>query len=403
MRWLLCLLVAAVTGLASCTDDSEQEANRQPATAIELIPCASSYVEEWPSTSASTRADNPVPWAPTTPNKYYYYSDEHLNGQFVQQIDLTNNSIGIFFTQDGATPDVLSGYFSYRGDQWRSLVEIKAQGTYQLYGYIPYEEASASIAGNSTYANGAVLTLRGLRAVTPSDVCVVVGAKEGTGQSTVSGLTTGKFDYEAQAGDDAHNYVFLLFDHIYSAIRFRFTVDSRYDELRTIKLRELKLKCTEDGYKSNYDAVVTLAKTNGSSPIQSVVFSSDNNTSGAEYVSLYLWDGTENTEEVTTNEVILHNGSYTSFRGSFMPGKFGTEPSTNTSNFTLYSRYDVYDKKGNCVRKDCEAYNKINLTSIFSTSAIQRGHMYSLTMIVTPTYLYMLSEPDLDNPTVTFE
>ena len=29
-----------------------------------------------------------------------------------------------------------------------------------------------------------------------------------------------------------------------------------------------------------------------------------------------------------------------------------------------------------------------------------RGHCYSITMTVQPTYLYMLSEPDMDNPTV---
>ena len=69
-------------------------------------------------------------------------------------------------------------------------------------------------------------------------------------------------------------------------------------------------------------------------------------------------------------------------------------------NFQLRSTYDVYDKKGNLIRKSCQAVNNLKVADLFT---LQRGKGYSLTMKVMPTYLYMLSEPDLDNPTVNVE
>ena len=75
------------------------------------------------------------------------------------------------------------------------------------------------------------------------------------------------------------------------------------------------------------------------------------------------------------------------------------------SNFILESTYDVYDKNvttdapdGNLVRKDCVAKNVIKVNA-----SLTRGNMMRLSLLVNPTYLYMLSEPDLDNPTVTLE
>ena len=418
-RLLRLVMVAAVAAMASCSSDElEQKEAPQPATTVELMPCFPAYGEEWPATSAArTRANDPVEWVPgTTPSGYYSYSA--LNGLFEKQIDLTNHSIGIFFTQDddgSGNPKVMQGYFFCQNplgttvaeQSWRSTIEIKTDGItpYQLYGFIPYEEATGSVAPNPTYADGAVLTLTGLQAVTTSDVCVVVGAKEGTdaGHVAYPGIKTGQFDFMAHGGVDAHNFVYLLFDHIYSAMRFCFTVGKSYDEVRTIKLREVLIKATGEGLKSNYNAVITLKKnTLGNSPIPSdgITFNSNGYTAAADWVELYKWNEIPTPEDPEedngSNEVILKNGKVTHLVGRFMPGW----SSNYTSNFTLRSTYDVYDKQGNLVRKDCVADNNIDLKSLFKTSVIERGRMYSLNLQVEPTYLYMLSEPDLDNPTV---
>ena len=77
------------------------------------------------------------------------------------------------------------------------------------------------------------------------------------------------------------------------------------------------------------------------------------------------------------------------------------------------TKYDVYDKNvtrehphGNLVRQDQYAENKINIDALFDEEGLidgmtmERGTRYKLNLKVYPTYLYMMSEPDLDNPTM---
>jgi hypothetical protein len=71
------------------------------------------------------------------------------------------------------------------------------------------------------------------------------------------------------------------------------------------------------------------------------------------------------------------------------------------TDFTLVCQYDVYDTNGNLIRENQTAENKINVNSLFTTTiSLQRGTRYILYLTVNPTYLYMMSEPDLDNPTI---
>ena len=73
----------------------------------------------------------------------------------------------------------------------------------------------------------------------------------------------------------------------------------------------------------------------------------------------------------------------------------------SVSKLILTSKYDVYDTKGNLIRQDCEATNTLVLKDLFSNQEVsQRGWKYKVYMTIIPTYLYMLSDPDLDNPTV---
>ena len=75
----------------------------------------------------------------------------------------------------------------------------------------------------------------------------------------------------------------------------------------------------------------------------------------------------------------------------------GFVPRTS-SFYTLISIYDVYDSKDNLIRQNCTAVNKIDPRKQFKKESLDRGYMYTLRFTVKPTYLYVLSEPDLDNP-----
>ena len=70
-------------------------------------------------------------------------------------------------------------------------------------------------------------------------------------------------------------------------------------------------------------------------------------------------------------------------------------PSKSTYKYT-------YDKNGNLIRQDCKATNTMVLEDLLREQTVtERGKRYTINMTIQPTYLYMLSEPDLNNPTVT--
>ena len=256
---------------------------------------------------------------------------------------------------------------------------------------------------SGNYSNGAILTINGLSTITPSDVCVIIGAKDGsaedddTGSSDNIRVAPGKFDVTFNPGDNASNYIFLLFDHIYSSLRFRFTVDATYYALRRIRLTKLDLIAYADesggGVKAKYDATITLRKNEtGTSPIVGSIDFTPIGNANVDFTPLYEWNGAVNTQEHPDNEVVLSPDTPTNFMGSFVPG-------VNTY-FKLRSTYDVFDIHGNLIRKECQAENTIDLRKKFEISGTMNGHCYSYTIKVQPTYLYILSEPDVDNPTV---
>ena len=81
------------------------------------------------------------------------------------------------------------------------------------------------------------------------------------------------------------------------------------------------------------------------------------------------------------------------FLGCFVPGK--------CKKFQLYSKYDVYDRKGNLIRQNCEAVNTIDASGFYGINDLKAGDIYTIDLKIQPTYLYVLSDPDLDNPTIT--
>ena len=260
---------------------------------------------------------------------------------------------------------------------------------------------SASISSeNNKFSDGAVLTLNGLPSVTSNDVCVIIGAKAGSsetddtgvvnGQSDGKRLTRGQFAVDLAdirprtTGEGApSNFIFLLFDHLYSAMRLSFKVDPTYNALRTIRLKEIWMKAYNSSSvaMSRATAVITLAKTtDGSSPIQSINFT-------------YTPNSGEANEPIYQSETGVDlNTEAQYFRGSFVP--------EGITKFGLICKYDVLDKKGNLVRENCTVDNMLDLSELFDRQMLARGYMYCVNLTLTPTYLYVMSEPDLDNPTL---
>lgn len=332
-----------------------------------------------------------------TPPKNYSRSDE-------------DKSISIIFTKnemDGledTEKKKLQGKFFKSSGHWRTTVDITMAGTYYLYGYMPDivgvdYTISKPTGDGEDYKDGAVMVLDKLPTVTSEDLCVVVGAKNGKddykadADYSVTGLQRGSFDYVASTttGEGSGgNYVYLLFDHIYASLRLNFRVESKYNALRTIKIKEMALTTidksdTSEGSdnKKLTKATITLTKTTGGAdPIVSVDF--DPSNKGGYGNILTSEDGIELTNE------------YKTFMSYFMPN--------GITKLVLATVYDVYDKQGNLIRKDCKAKNTIDLKKLIDRfESVQRGTRYTFNLTINPTYLYQLSEPDLNDPEVVLE
>jgi hypothetical protein len=249
---------------------------------------------------------------------------------------------------------------------------------------------SHSVTSSGTVAT---MTLTGMKAVSDQDVCVLVGIQRVTSPTAEKNVVEGNYTYEA--GEEGTNYAYVLMDHLYASLKASFSVNADYDALRQIYLKEVTFI---SGY-NKVNAVIT--------------FTDDTDGSGLTNVTMNkVTPATEGTK-----------GSATTTLPNSDSGKMGTKlPIENSGTYdvlfyfapTIFdsvddamivkSTYDVYDRKGNLVRSDCTAENKLVFSAKFGSDVIiARGLQYQLKMTVNPTYLYMLSEPDLDNPTVSVE
>ena len=382
MRWVLLLTVPV---WHACSDDAPSDNTlRKETVQVELRTYSPWFQEE--VLQSRTRAS----WVDTYGYKdfTYYYN----GGIFETQSSIVGSTIDLWFTQSPSTS--VESIFTYDNsiNKWNSVEEMLLSNIYYIYGFIPKEvvTGSRSISPyNSDYQNGAVITLNGLNSVTPSDFCVTVAAGNGDENGPATGYDIGQFSYLATTGEN--KYIYLLFDHLYASLRFSFKVDPTYNALRTIKLKKLQLQSTS--MKQKVDATITLvANSEGNSPISSGISFSDASYSAMGSSDGILFNDADNPVELSTTA--------SDFIGCFAPA-LSTSPV-----FTLISTYDVYDKLANgddehLVREDCTATNIITLSKLDTPLTMTRGKMLTINLTVNPTYLYMLSEPDLDNPTIT--
>ena len=381
--WAYGLIIGLIglMGLMGCSKDEASSKEPMGSTELEVA----SYVRWFEEADGANGADganradraNGANRAWAIPSGYVAYEDG------VQPI-------GIAFTRNDQEPKI--GSFFKSSDKWRTDLEsIAASTKYYLYGYIPHQTAiNYSITdyngADGAYSEGAIMKLEKVPTVMPNDLCVVIGAKHGYDREHDSGLRMGDFSFTAKQGTDSKDYVFLLFDHLYAALKVNMSIYADYAKLRTIKLKSLQLS-TQAGdvtTKKRTDITIKLRATDGSvNPIENITYDQPATYPEIEG-GLEFWSNSAGTALTTAPQPFI---------GHFMP--------LGITRLSLTSVYDVYDKKENLIRKDCKVTNSVSLSALFSgQTQTERGKRYTINMTIQPTYLYMLSEPDLDNPTV---
>lgn len=346
-KYIGILLIATTMLLSACSSDNPEAqtvttVNEPVGKEVQLMSYASPFTDQELSHRAA-----PAGFTAYTPDKN------------------TNMGIYMLLSENWASPKLERITYYTSTGKWNAYFEVEKNKTFTVYGYMPKSgEMSSTL--EKTDAGAATLTISNMKPVTTDDICIITGVKD-----TDSGLKEGQFSWSTPMEEIETYNISLLMDHLYAAAQFRLKIDADYASLRTIKLKTMTLSTN----KGSVDATVMLTHNDtGASPISSVTYDASGSSSTAD-----IYNSNEGTALDKTTPL--------SVNAYFAPGL--------SSNLTLVSTYDVYDSKDNLIRQNCTATNKLpNLEAI-------RGQRVLLNMTVNPTYLYVLSDPDLDNPTIT--
>lgn len=394
---LLCLTIGLL--LTACSDDDatdRRESNRQ----IRLSAGARQFTadEDEAPADALTRAVT-------------YPSTDWTN--YLTLYPGSNPNMLVFIAKNKDNPstsDVLSRLCSFTSatSDWQANVTITdTESGYQIFGFMPIDLENSSdnvsispltkTSSSKSYMVGAQMTIKGLKVLTTADPCVIVGVvRMETNTSDVT-LQWGKFDFtfNPNASSDVTDYMSILLDHIYSRFHFSMKIDADYAKLRTIRITKMTVEAlNNDGTLPlrSVDATVTIrSNTTNSNPITGITYSRNTGS-----MSITLFDKTTTSNTSYTNGIVLDKT-----KTDYQEVGFCLAPCDQRW-FRLTTEYEVLDKSGALIRTDA-AVNSFN-TADFKEKKITSttpGLEHTIQITVNPTYLYMLSDPDLDNPTIT--
>ena len=362
-RWLWsCLIAGGLLLLADCADNYEEVQQPSPV----LQPEEGSLLE----LHAITRTSG----AYLIPNAENPATSVVL---FLATLTPTNENPNQYTVTDGT--------FLYKNNQWSlsplsSAITVKEETQYYMYGYMPSSISATQSAPDMDYSKGIDLTLSNLPAITTDDICVLVGVQRSTTMESPN-VTEGQYGF--RSGIKGENFVNLLMAHLYARLSLSFKIDPDYAKLRSIHLKEVKLTSK---YADGASVTVNLRSGQG---IGSPTFPSGSEGTEKHTVTLL---------KTTDTEKVLDKSFVSTPLALDIPA-YCRPIAVETNkiyNLSLTTTYDVYDMAGVNLGERTSV-NKVQ----FNMAAVSPGLKIPLVLTVKPTYLYILSDNDLNNPIIT--
>jgi hypothetical protein len=255
---------------------------------------------------------------------------------------------------------------------------VKPGRDYFIFGFMPAPalldpEPKPVPSVSDIDATHATMTITNLPAVSDKDYCIVTGVKAGR---VTGSIAAGSFGYHAPEDTDQGYDVSLLVDHVYAAVEFRIVIDAEYNQLRTIKPRQMVLNSIG---RTALTVDISLAmNSTGTNPISDMDYDITDTREGS--VTLYAKSESESVALQENDDDAIVIKGYFAVPDGYAQGMY------------VESTYDVYDKKGNMIDEGRVAIN--SLKSILSN--LQRGQKKVVYLTVNPSYLYILSNDDVD-------
>lgn len=285
------------------------------------------------------------------------------------------NIMAFLSSTDGLESQGVFNYYHEIVDEtekhyWRSQnLKVKpGTRTFYLYGFMPAEYTG------SMNKDAYELTIENLDPLSDKDICFVTGvalSNSELSEADMNAYHRGKYTFEYKNSDyQEATYLNLLLEPLFGRLEFKFMIGPEYYQLRRIKLKEVEIDAQA---KERLDATVILPK-------------------GLydEVLVDYTWTGsvTNNTKELWKESagVALTNVASGPYGGINVAVGKGVD-------CNLICTYEVYDLNNNLlsVRK---------ATNSLANVMPKMGQKRTVTLTIEPTYLYVLSDQDLDNPTV---
>lgn len=334
-------------------------------------------------------------------------------------------------------PDNADGYFFHTikdGTKkiWTSSVFATENTTYKIFGHVPHD-----CAARFTYDfKQNTISMFDIKPVNNTDVSVIVGV--GMNHYWNEGKTEARKDIGAypcnflyKPTSDNHN-ICLLMDHLFARTNFKFAIGTKYHQLRDIKLRAVRLSIPEI---MQLDAEIPLDTENPGEPktkktaiidehlVWTITKYSDEGITDDALKQYMVNKGWAESSDLTSKSrteleklaeshaqkaVVYFNEDggqqLTETMTLFGPGFFTplAKPDKPIT-FQLEVVYDIYDKAGKITRKGATAVNSYiaDMKDLNGNPIeVKRGNSYNIQITVEPTYLYQLSEYDLDNPSL---
>ena len=280
------------------------------------------------------------------------------------------DDIHIYLTSSGT--QVAEGKFGYASDtkEWSTHLKLKSgSGSFRLYGFMPDDPSLTASLQNVT-AVDAQIKLENVNPLTTKDYCVVTGVRQVETASDHTSAMRGMFSFDYYSY--RQNYINLFLDHLMSRLVFNMKISPTYDAVRTIKVKKMTLKLADI---SSMRVTVTFSDNHGISAISYL-------PTGAAANSCII----ENEEKtLTTSPAAICTG-------------YMVPDNVFINKLELETEFEVYNKKGNKIAERT-AVNKLTEP----LAELQRGEERTLLLTIDPSYLYVLSDPDLDNPTITID
>ena len=280
------------------------------------------------------------------------------------------DDIHIYLTSSGT--QVAEGKFGYASDtkEWSTHLKLKSgAGTFRLYGFMPDDPSLTASLQNVTTVD-AQIKLENVNPLTTIDYCVVTGVRQVETASDHTSATRGMFSFDYYSY--RQNYINLFLDHLMSRLVFNMKISPTYDAVRTIKVKKMTLKLADI---SSMSVTVTFSDNHGISAISYF-------PTGAAANSCII----ENEEKtLTTSPAAICTG-------------YMVPDNVFINKLELETEFEVYNKKGDKIAERT-AVNKLTEP----LAELQRGEERTLLLTIDPSYLYVLSDPDLGNPTITID